>query len=443
MRARSRPVARISGSIRAPGDKSCSHRAVMMAAVAAGESTVTGLLEGEDVLNTARAVKALGAGVERTGQGAWTIGGVGAAGFSTPAGDLDFGNSGTGARLMMGLIGGHDVSARFVGDQSLSSRPMERVLRPLREMGVVAETAAGGRLPAVIRGGKLKAIRYAPPEASAQVKSSIMLAGLRADGVTVVEEKEATRDHTERMLRAFGVEVGVEQRSEGGPVVSVRGGQALRAIKGASVAGDPSSAAFAIAMGLIAGECGATATGMLDNRTRTGFIDAAREMGANLRVEGDGQATGEETVRVIAATSRLKGIALDPALVPSMIDELPIFAVLAAFADGKTKVTGAAELRVKESDRIKAICAMLSVNGVDVEELPDGFIVTGLGARGVRGGGMVEARHDHRIAMSALVMGSAAKDVVAVDDIAMIATSYPEFFDHMATLGANVERDGQ
>lgn len=415
----------------------------MMAAVASGESTVTGLLEGEDVLNTARAVKALGAGVERTGQGAWTIAGVGQAGFRTPTDDLDFGNSGTGARLMMGLVGGHDVSARFIGDASLSSRPMERVLKPLRDMGVTAETAAGGRLPAVIRGGKLKAIRYAPPEASAQVKSAIMLAGLRAKGVTVVEEKEATRDHTERMLRAFGVEVGVEQRAEGGPVVSIRGGQSLRAIKGATVAGDPSSAAFAVALGLIAGEGGATVTGMLDNRTRTGFFDAARQMGADLTVEGDGQATGEATMRAIASASRLKGITLDPMLVPSMIDELPIFAVLAAFADGKTKVTGAAELRVKESDRIKAICAMLSVNGVVVEELPDGFIVTGLGARGVSGGGLVEARHDHRIAMSALVMGSAAKDVVAVDDIAMIATSYPEFFDHMATLGATIEKQGQ
>ena len=415
----------------------------MMAAVASGESTVTGLLEGEDVLNTARAVKALGAGVERTGQGAWTIAGVGQAGFRTPTDDLDFGNSGTGARLMMGLVGGHDVSARFIGDASLSSRPMERVLKPLRDMGVTAETAAGGRLPAVIRGGKLKAIRYAPPEASAQVKSAIMLAGLRAKGVTVVEEKEATRDHTERMLRAFGVEVGVEQRAEGGPVVSIRGGQSLRAIKGATVAGDPSSAAFAVALGLIAGEGGATVTGMLDNRTRTGFFDAARQMGADLTVEGDGQATGEATMRTIASASRLKGITLDPMLVPSMIDELPIFAVLAAFADGKTKVTGAAELRVKESDRIKAICSMLSVNGVAVEELPDGFIVTGLGARGVSGGGLVEARHDHRIAMSALVMGSAAKDVVAVDDIAMIATSYPEFFDHMATLGATIEKEGQ
>ena len=415
----------------------------MMAAVASGESTVTGLLEGEDVLNTARAVKALGAGVERTGQGSWTIAGVGARGFETPTADLDFGNSGTGARLMMGLVGGHDVAARFVGDASLSSRPMERVLKPLRQMGVVADTAAGGRLPALIKGGRLTAIRYAPPEASAQVKSAIMLAGLRADGVTVVEEKEATRDHTERMLRAFGVEVGVEVRADGGPIVSVRGGQSLHAIKGAKVAGDPSSAAFAIAMALIAGEGEASVTGMLDNRTRTGFIDAAKEMDASLRVEADGQATGEDTVRVIAAASRLKGITLDPALVPSMIDELPIFAVLAAFADGKTTVTGAAELRVKESDRIKAICAMLAVNGVEVEELPDGFIVTGCGPRGVPGGGMVEARHDHRIAMSALVMGSAAKDAVSVDDIAMIATSYPEFFDHMATLGADVTQDSQ
>ena len=345
----------------------------MMAAVAEGTTTVTGLLEGEDVLNTAKAVKALGAGVERLGPGEWRIAGVGAQGFSNPASDLDFGNSGTGARLMMGLVGGHDVTARFTGDASLSSRPMERVLKPLREMGVVAETAPGGRLPATIRGGKLKAIRYAPPEASAQVKSAIMLAGLKADGVTVVEEKEATRDHTERMLRAFGVEVGVEERASAGPAVSVRGGQVLKGGFAAAVAGDPSSAAFALAAALIAGEGEAAISGMLDNRTRTGFIDAAREMGAQIRSEEDGKATGEETIRVIARASRLKGITLDPALVPSMIDELPIFAVLAAFADGKTKVSGASELRVKESDRIKAICAMLSVNGVEVEELPDGF----------------------------------------------------------------------
>lgn len=438
MRARSTPVARIAGSLRAPGDKSCSHRALMMAAVATGESTITGLLEGEDVLNTARAVRALGAGVERSGPGAWTIAGVGGRGFSTPRDDLDFGNSGTGARLMMGLVGGHDVAARFVGDASLCARPMERVLKPLREMGVMAETAPGGRLPAVIRGGRLRAIRYAPPEASAQVKSAIMLAGLRAEGVTIVEEKEATRDHTERMLRAFGVEVAVEARPGLGPVVSVRGGQGLHGLRGASVAGDPSSAAFMIAMALMAGEGEVRVTGMLDNRTRTGFLDAAVMMGADVRVLEDGQATGEDTVQVIVAPSRLRGIQLDPALVPSMIDELPVFAVLAAFAEGRTEVTGAAELRVKESDRIRAICAMLSANGVPVEELPDGFVVTGMGQRGAPGGGLVETRHDHRIAMSALVMGSAAREAVAVDDIAMIATSYPEFFDHMSELGADV-----
>jgi 3-phosphoshikimate 1-carboxyvinyltransferase len=438
MRAISKPVSRLAGTIRAPGDKSCSHRALMMAAVAEGTTRISGLLEGEDVLNTGKAVAALGADVERTGPGTWRLAGVGRRGFSTPKGDLDFGNSGTGARLMMGLVGGHDVTARFVGDASLSSRPMERVLKPLREMGVRAETSEGGRLPATITGGRLKAIRYAPPEASAQVKSAILLAGLRADGVTVVEEKEATRDHTERMLAAFGVKVDVAQRAGAGPVVSIRGGQELIGGFEAAVAGDPSSAAFAVAAALIAGE--ASVTGMLDNRTRTGFLDAAMEMGGDIRREADGKATGEETIRVVAKLSQLKGIRLDPMLVPSMIDELPIFAVLAAFAEGETKVTGAAELRVKESDRIRAICSMLASNGVKVEELRDGFIVTGCGARGVPGGGLVETRHDHRIAMSGLVMGLAAKQPVTIDDVAMIATSYPEFFDHMRGLGADIER---
>jgi 3-phosphoshikimate 1-carboxyvinyltransferase len=368
--------------------------------------------------------------------------GVGPGGFTSPKTDLDFGNSGTGARLMMGLVGGHDVTARFIGDASLSSRPMERVLKPLREMGVRAETAPGGRLPATISGGQLKAIRYAPPEASAQVKSAVLLAGLRADGVTVVEEKEATRDHTERMLAAFGVKVDVSPRAGRGPIVSIRGGQQLKAVAEASVAGDPSSAAFAIAAALIASEGKVSVTGMLDNRTRTGFLDAVAAMGGDVRAEADGLATGEATVRVIAQASRLKGIALDPALVPAMIDELPVFAVLAAFADGPTRVTGAAELRVKESDRIKAICAMLSANGVGVEELPDGFVVQGMGPRGVPGGGLVETRHDHRIAMSGLVMGVAARKAVAVDDVAMIATSYPEFFGHMQAIGAKVERGG-
>jgi 3-phosphoshikimate 1-carboxyvinyltransferase len=438
MRATSSPVKLVSGAIRAPGDKSCSHRALMMAAVAEGSTTVSGLLEGEDVINTARAVAALGAGVERLGAGVWRIEGVGRRGLTSPTMDIDFGNSGTGARLMMGLAAGHDLTARFVGDESLSSRPMDRVLRPLREMGLVAETAPGGRLPVRLTGGRLKAVRYAPPEASAQVKSAILLAGLRATGLTVVEEKEATRDHTERMLRAFGVEVGVELRDGAGPVVSIRGGQDLRAGE-ASVAGDPSSSAFALAAGLIAGG-EAAVSGMLDNVTRTGFMTAAREMGADVTILPDGLATGEATVRAIARGSVLRGVRLDPALVPSMIDELPIFSVLAAFAEGETLVTGAAELRVKESDRIRAICAMLSANGVEVEELADGFRIQGCGSRGVPGGGLVEARHDHRIAMSALVMGAASQASVSVDDVDMIATSYPEFFEHMAFLGADLIR---
>jgi 3-phosphoshikimate 1-carboxyvinyltransferase len=438
MRAVSTPVERLSGTIRAPGDKSCSHRAIMMAAIADGTSRITGLLEGDDVLNTAKAAAALGARVDRGPDGVWTVEGVGARGFSTPAGPLDFGNSGTGARLMMGLVAGHDISATFIGDASLSSRPMERVLKPLRQMGASADTASGGRLPVTLRGGNLKAIRYAPPEPSAQVKSAVMLAALRAEGVTVVEEKEATRDHTERMLRAFGVTVDVEPRAEGGPIISLRGGQTLKAID-AAVPGDPSSAAFAIAAGLIAQEGSVSVSGVLDNRTRSGLFDAVRAMGAEIDIVADGQATGEATVRIDARASRLKGVALDPALVPSMIDELPIFAVLAAFAEGDTKVTGAAELRVKESDRIKAICGLLAVNGVLVEELPDGFIVKGMGRGGVPGGGLVATLHDHRIAMSALVMGMSACDEIAVDDIAMIATSYPDFFDHMAALGAQLE----
>jgi 3-phosphoshikimate 1-carboxyvinyltransferase len=267
-----------------------------------------------------------------------------------------------------------------------------------------------------------------------------MLAGLRADGVTIVEEREATRDHTERMLRAFGVKVDVAPHAEGGPIVSLKGGQKLIACE-AAVAGDPSSAAFAIAAGLIAEAGETTVSGMLDNRTRTGLFDAIAEMGGDITRAADGQATGEDTARVTVRASLLKGIRLDPALVSSMIDELPVFAALAAFATGDTIVTGAAELRVKESDRIKAICAMLSANGVSVDELPDGFIVHGLGPRGVPGGGLVEARHDHRIAMSALVMGTAATSPVSVDDIAMIATSYPDFFAHMALLGAAIGQD--
>ena len=412
----------------------------MMAAAAAGRSEVEGLLEGEDVLNTARALGALGARVERLGAGRWRIEGVGEKGFTAPDGDLDFGNSGTGVRLMMGLVGGHDVSVTMVGDKSLSSRPMERVLGPLREMGLKAQTAEGGRLPATISGGGLKGMRYAPPEASAQVKSAILLAGLRADGETIVEEKAPTREHTERMLREFGVEVEIEERDDAGPIVKMKGGQKLLAAK-ADVPGDPSSAAFALAAALISPDGDVTVEAVMDNITRTGFFTAAEALGAQLDYEFGGVATGEEMVKVRAQSSKLTGAVIDPALAPSMIDEYPILAVLAAFAEGETVVTGAEELRVTESDRIAAICSMLRANGVEVEETADGFVIQGCGPGWVPGGGTVEARHDHRIAMSALVMGSAAKAPVAIDDVAMIATSYPDFFSHMKTLGADIHRD--
>jgi 3-phosphoshikimate 1-carboxyvinyltransferase len=441
MRAVSRRSAGLSGVVRAPGDKSCSHRAVMLAAAAAGSTRITGLLEGEDVINTARAAAALGAGVRRLGEGEWVIEGVGERGFATPAGPLDFGNSGTGVRLMMGLAGGYPITADFVGDASLSSRPMERVLKPLRLMGVRAETAAGGRLPVRLSGGGLQGVEYAPPEPSAQVKSAILLAALNASGETVVSEREETRDHTERMLRAFGVTVDVSPRAGAGPVIRIRGGQRLIATE-ARVAGDPSSAAFIIAAGIIAGDGPVSVEGVLANPTRLGLMEAIREMGGAAELSPAGEATGEETVNVAVRPSRLRGIRLDPRLVPAMIDELPIFAVLAAFAEGRTVVTGAAELRVKESDRIRAICAMLAANGVRVEEIPDGFIIDGGGPAAVPGGGLVRTHHDHRIAMSSLIMGLAASADVAIDDTAMIATSYPSFFADLRAIGAAVIEAG-
>jgi 3-phosphoshikimate 1-carboxyvinyltransferase len=400
---------------------------------------ISAVLEGEDVLNTARACAALGAEVTRIGTGQWTVRGVGARGFTSPAGVLDFGNAGTGSRLMMGLAGGYPLEATFDGDASLRSRPMERVLKPLREMGVHATTAEGGRLPVRIRGGRLTAIRYAPPVASAQVKSAVLLAGLNAEGTTEVHEAKFTRDHTERMLTGFGAEVATTLTAEGGATIRLTGGQRLSA-QAVVVPGDPSSAAFALAAGVIAPAGEVAVLGVMANPTRTGFMTALAAMGADLSWQADATSTGggEVTGRWSARASHLKGITLDPALVPSMIDELPILAVCAAFATGETRVTGAEELRVKESDRIRATVALLRANGVEADELPDGFVVQGCGPGKVPGGGLVETRHDHRIAMSGLVMGMAAQRAVTVDDTAMIATSYPAFLADMAAFGADI-----
>ena len=410
-----------------------------MGGLAEGTSRFTGLLEGDDVLRTGWAMADLGAQVDQLGGGAWRVQGVGRKGLSVSEGVLDFGNSGTGSRLMMGVIAGYGISAEMTGDESLRSRPMNRILTPLRMMGALDTAGPDGRLPFSIVGtADLQGITYAPPQASAQVKSAILLAGLNARGTTIVEEAKPTRDHTERMLRGFGAVVDVRRQGEG-VRVSLEGGQSLSAIE-AAIPGDPSSAAFLVAAGMISPEGDVMVEGVMSNPTRSGFYDVANLMGAALGAEEAGDAAGERLINVHAGAAGLVGKAVPEKLVPSMIDEFPILAVLAAFAEGETVVTGAEELRVKESDRIGAVVAMLRANGVEAEERPDGFAVQGCGGP-PPGGGLVEARHDHRIAMSALIMGTAAQQPVSVDDISMIATSYPDFLGHMAELGADI-REG-
>ncbi len=436
----SHPVSQISGTITAPGDKSCSHRALILGGLATGVSQISGLLEGEDVINTGRVMAALGADVQRTGKGRWQVTGVGEKGLSSPSGALDFGNSGTGVRLMMGVLAGHAISSKLIGDTSLSGRPMARVIDPLEQMGARFEHSGDKTLPIIEHGSAaLEAIEYTPPHASAQIKSCILLAGLRAKGETVVHEARMTRDHSERMLRGFGVDIGV-QRSGAAARVSIIGGQHLIAQE-TSVPGDPSSAAFLAATAMISGQGGALIEGVMSNTTRDGFFRAAALMGAAVGAEETGEAAGERLIDMSFEGAALKGCAIPATLVASMIDEFPILAVLAAFATGETTVSGAKELRIKESDRISAIVSMLRGNGVEVEEHPDGFTVQGCNGV-VPGGGLVETHHDHRIAMSALVMGTASQRPVSIDDASMIATSYPDFIAHMHALGADI-RQGQ
>lgn len=435
------PVSRFQGSVKAPGDKSCSHRALMFAGIAEGTSDISGLLEGEDVLNTARCMAALGAETEQTAPGRWTITGTGKRGLTSPSHPLDFGNSGTGSRLMMGLMAGYPITAQLVGDESLSKRPMNRVIRPLERMGARFEHDGAGRLPLTLHGsGTLQGIDFSPEQASAQVKSCVLLAGLNAKGTTQVTEARPTRDHTERMLRGFGATLRVTPAGGTKQTISIEGGQSLTALD-TVIPGDPSSAAFLIAGALIAPAGGVVVEGVMSNETRDGVFQAAGLMGAALGAEEAGDAAGERLIDLQAASGGLKGCAIPEQLVASMIDEFPILSVLAAYAEGETVVTGAEELRVKESDRIAAIVAMLRVNGVEVEERADGFVIQGCGGP-PPGGGLVETHHDHRIAMSALVMGLGSQKPVSIDDAAMIATSYPDFVTHMSELGADI-REGQ
>lgn len=427
-----RPSGPLTGRVRAPGDKSMSHRSLILGAMAEGVTEVEGLLEGEDILATARAVAAFGAKVERTGARRWRIEGRG--GFRSPGGVIDCGNAGTGVRLLMGAAAGYAIEATFDGDASLRKRPMKRVTGPLERMGARFDwRGAEDRLPVAVTGGTLSGIDYLQTVASAQVKSALLLAGLNARGETVVREPEKSRDHTERMLTAFGARVRVEDDGEGW-VVRLDGGQSLVATQ-VTVPGDPSSAAFPLAAALIVPGSEVTVEGVMLNPLRTGLFETWRDMGADLTIANRRTSGGEEVGDVTARHSSLIGVVVPEARAASMIDEYPILAATAAFAEGPTVMRGVGEMRVKESDRIALMVAGLSACGVKVEEEPEGFIVTG---GTVAGGAVVATSHDHRIAMSHLVLGLAAQAPVAVRDPEMIATSFPGFVELMAGLGAGV-----
>ena len=405
---------------------------MILGGMAGGVTTVEGLLEGDDVLATARAVEAFGARVERTGEGQWRI--TGAGGFSTPPSVIDCGNAGTGVRLLMGAAAGYGLTATFDGDASLRKRPMKRVTGPLAEMGARFEwLAAEDRVPVALTGGGLTGIDYVQTVASAQIKSAILLAGLNAAGATTVTEPEKSRDHTERMLRAFGADVVVEPLGEGWKI-TLKGGQALNGTH-VAVPGDPSSAAFPLAAGLIVPGAEVTVEGVMLNPLRTGLFDTWIEMGADLTIANRRQAGGEDVGDITARHSRLRGIVVPEARAASMIDEYPILAATAAFSDGVTVMRGVGEMRVKDSDRISLMVNGLRACGVQVEEEPEGFIVTG---GPVRGGATVATAHDHRIAMSHLILGLAAEEPVSVLDPEMIATSFPGFVEMMNGLGGPI-----
>jgi 3-phosphoshikimate 1-carboxyvinyltransferase len=427
----------LKGRTRVPGDKSISLRSLILGAMTVGETRITGMLEGEDALSTANAMKALGATVERTGELAWRIMGVGVGGFAEPRAPLDFGNSGTGCRLSMGAVAGCPITAIFDGDASLRTRPMRRILDPLEKMGArTREQADGGRLPLTMQGATDPLpMTYEPPVPSAQVKSAVLLAGLAAPGETTVIEQEATRDHTERMLRHFGAEVAVQPNGAHGRRITLKGQPELVPAP-VTVPADPSSAAFPMVAALIVPGSEIVLQGVMTNVTRTGLFKTLRAMGASIeelnpRVEG-----GEDVADLLVRASPLKGVEVPPERAPFMIDEYLVLGVAAAYAEGTTRMRGLKELRVKESDRLAATAAMLRVNGVDVEIEGDDLIVHGKGR--VTGGGLVATHMDHRIAMSALVMGLASEKPVQVDDTAFIATSFPGFVEMMRAMGGDL-----
>lgn len=441
----SAPVTGLQGSVRVPGDKSISHRALLFGALAIGETRIQGLLEGEDVLNTAKAMRALGAHVERDGEGdregkgQWIVHGRGVGGLLEPETVLDMGNSGTGARLLTGLLASHPMTAVLTGDASLRSRPMDRVINPLSQMGARFEARSGGRLPMTVIGtGEVVPMVYESLVASAQVKSAVLLAGLQARGATTVIEPAATRDHTERMLNYFGAEVtsAPVDGKPGAVAVTVKGWPDLTG-RDVIVPGDPSSAAFLMVAALITEGSDVTLLNVGLNPQRIGLIETLLEMGADLTITNQREAAGEAVGDLVVKSSKLKGVTVPAARAPSMIDEYPILAIAASCADGETHMEGLHELRVKESDRLSAIAAGLEACGVKNQVAGDALIVTG----GVVPGGAVVTTHmDHRIAMAFLVLGTVATQPVGVDDDSAIATSYPEFMAHMTSLGASIHQ---
>ncbi len=436
--ALARRSAALRGRVRVPGDKSVSHRSLIFGALTVGETRISGLLEGEDVLNTAKACAALGATVERLGEGEWRVEGVGVGGLRQPEGVLDFGNAGTGSRLMMGVVAGNPITATFDGDASLRRRPMRRILDPLEKMGVqVVDAAEGGRLPLTLKGPKdLVPITYESPVASAQIKSAVLLAGLGAPGETTVIEKEASRDHTERMLTHFGAQVTVEPYGAHGRKVTLKGRPELKPAP-IRVPADPSSAAFPLVAALVVPGSEVVIEGVMTNPLRTGLFITLKEMGADIVFENERVEGGESVADIRVRASALKGVDVPAERAPSMIDEYPVLAVAASFAVGRTRMNGLSELRVKESDRLAAVADGLAAAGVTHAIEGDDLIVEGTGS--VPGGGTVATHMDHRIAMSFLVMGLAAANPLKVDDISFIATSFPSFLPQMRGLGAVIE----
>ena len=427
-----RRASALNGRLRVPGDKSISHRALIFGGLSTGVTRIAGLLEAEDVINTAHAVSALGAPVTKTGN-TWEVKGRGVGGLRQPDGPLDFGNSGTGTRLMMGVVAGHPMTVTLTGDASLSRRPMRRVLGPLKQMGLQVLDEGKETLPLTIRGAAdLVPIEYLLPVPSAQVKSAILIAGLMTAGETTVVEKEATRDHTERMLRYFGADVRTVAK-DGLTRITIKGPAEMKG-RDVVVPGDPSSAAFLLCAALLVPGSDVLVEGVLVNETRTGLYATLREMGGDVEFLNQREEGGEPIADIRARHSKLKGVQVPAERAPSMIDEYPVLACVAAFASGETRMDGLAELKVKESDRLAATAAGLAANGVAARVEGDSLIVTG--ADKVKGGGSVKTHLDHRIAMAFLTMSLASENPVTVDDTTMIATSFPEFRGLMESLGA-------